>query len=699
MKTIQLDTIQKKWQTLNQNTTNLVTRLRTALREKWQAVVVLIATVESFLLMCLAAHHFRPGVINEEVLEDGLVYMFVGGMTLGVALFFALRSPLPPYEIRHVSLTPRRANWLLTLAGALMIGALAESSGHLLEIQELAMISHHKQFYLLTGGVFLIVWGLSGGGLPFHLSRYLRQVTRTDLMEVGIVLALMGLALGLRIWELEYSVHHFVDELNFGTVVAYYWGDKPVNILEPLVRGFPAIYPFLQNETVELWGRNLTGLRMTSVIFGVLTIPAIYLLARALFDWKTALIAALFLAVFPPHIQFSRLALNNIADPFFATLAMAFLARGLRYNHRFDFAVGGAALGLTQYFYEGGRLLFPPLVALWMAFGLLAGYSRPRLHGLITAALAAAVIAAPIYYTLHAMELPLTTRLKEIGQKDDLVSLLEKTQDKETYSPKIKEAFKVYVNQPEYKLIYYGGKRGLILVYLFPLALLGLFYAFWHPNRPAALLVFWILLTSFGNSLLQESDVSARYAVAFPALALLMAVGLRAAFPLFLPPSFTRRYPRLFYIWLLLFAAIIAIRQVNYFYGPHLRYFNNQFRQARPYDAQDALFRAAEFPEGTHVHLVGEYLIDPGYARGILGFLKDGMVVNVYAPEELPEALKMLPPDAQHVFFIPPFDETTRDTLETHFELSEPELSPFDLPYSILPDRVMVMYKVEKFKG
>jgi hypothetical protein len=63
--------------------------------------------------------------------------------------------------------------------------------------------------------------------------------------------------------------------------------------------------------------------------------------------------------------------LNNIADPLFGTLAFAFIGRGLLHGRRTDFAIGGAMLGLTHYFYEGGRLLYMPLALAWIAACLL----------------------------------------------------------------------------------------------------------------------------------------------------------------------------------------------------------------------------------------------------------------------------------------------------------------------------------------
>ncbi|HRF98926.1 MAG TPA: hypothetical protein PLZ51_27135, partial [Aggregatilineales bacterium] len=91
-----------------------------------------------------------------------------------------------------------------------------------------------------------------------------------------------------------------------------------------------------------------------------------------------AFVSAVMLATLPIHIQFSRLALNNIADPLFGTLTFYFIARGFKYPHKMrgNFAWAGAMLGLTQYFYEGGRFLYPALTLGWLGF--LGGWAYLR---------------------------------------------------------------------------------------------------------------------------------------------------------------------------------------------------------------------------------------------------------------------------------------------------------------------------------
>src|SRR5690606_6634794 len=114
-------------------------------------------------------------------------------------------------------------------------------------------------------------------------------------------------------------------------------------------------------------------------------------------------LAALILATLPTHVHFSRLALNNAADPFFGTMALALLARGMHSHRAADFAMAGAFLGLTQYFYEGGRLVYPILTLIWLVFAV--SLWKRKASGILITLITAVIIAFPVYYALHGLEI------------------------------------------------------------------------------------------------------------------------------------------------------------------------------------------------------------------------------------------------------------------------------------------------------
>lgn len=640
-----------------------------------------------------------------ERLDKGARYALLGGIVLGASLWLtpqkgALRSVSMPCTVETRPDTASRPRWSMVVWGALGLFLLAEISGNLLYTHLLSAASHHVQLVILCVSLVLLTWGLGSG--RSSTGAYAGGCGRTlldRLGEISILLAVTTFAFVLRWWQLGEAVHFFVDEVNFVSAVLEFRTTNHVPLLSPFsgITAFPWLFPYLQSQAVNLFGRDLEGLRAVSAIMGTLTIPALYLLAKTLFDRKTALLAALLLATFPPHIHFSRLGINNIADPLFGTLALAFLARGLMTHRRMDYVVGGVMLGLTQYFYEGGRLLYPPLVVLWLALGALL-WRRTRqamsLHvrGLAPTGLAALVVAFPIYYSLLGVNAPVAARLSDAGLRphywQNLVDAASDPNVLQAHITHLKWAFAVYVNLPDSSL-FYGGDQPLLLSYIVPAFLLGVFYALWRLRSPGALLlVLWVLLASLGNSLLIESTHSARFVVVFPALALLVAVGVRYTLPL---AGLNRLPGKIRYTLIGLLVAAFVVGQVAYYFGPHLeKYRRDSWYSRTSHDGQDAAFRSVGFPPGTQVHLVTREVYQTiNDDMTILGFLADGVQMDALLARDLDhDALDSLPLYVSHAFFIEPGDLSTLHLLRQHFTLEGPQFSPWNVPMS----RQFVLY-------
>src|SRR5690606_20463028 len=244
--------------------------------------------------------------------------------------------------------------------------------------------SAHLQFGLLAGGVALLLAGFGAG-------RWLRRGRFPT--QGWLLVGLLLLAAGVRLWNLEQAVHFYVDEGNFVEGILRLRTEPNIRLIGPFnfIAALTWVYPYMQWASAEALGSNLLALRVVSAVCPLLTVAARYRLGRVLFDARIGLLAAFALAVFPPHIHFSRLGLNNVADPLFGVLALASMAQGLRGGRWRDYALAGVLLGLTQYFYEGGRLLFPALALVW---GLIAAIRRRGgLRGLACVALAAVVVA------------------------------------------------------------------------------------------------------------------------------------------------------------------------------------------------------------------------------------------------------------------------------------------------------------------
>lgn len=138
------------------------------------------------------------------------------------------------------------------------------------------------------------------------------------------------------------------------------------------------VYLYATVASVAAFGLNEFAVRLPAAVFGALTVWFTYLLAWALFGRRgIGYLAALFLALEPWHIFFSRFAIETISVPFFTTLGFYLLLRGLKRPGLLP--MGGLALGAGLYTYAPA-LPFIPIMFLIFIFCYrkqLSGLKKP----------------------------------------------------------------------------------------------------------------------------------------------------------------------------------------------------------------------------------------------------------------------------------------------------------------------------------
>lgn len=294
----------------------------------------------------------------------------------------------------------------------------------------------------------------------------------------------------------------------------------------------PTLFFFLQALSMKLFGANVFGLRMLSVIVGTLTIPTLYLLVRELFDREMALVATALLAVSHFHLHYSRLASNNIEDPLFATLVFYFLVRGLRSKRGSDYVLSGLALGLSQYFYMGSRLI--PLLV--MAFiGFLAttkrDFLRDNLGHLVALGVAALLVALPLLAYYRQRPDAFMARLNQVGiiQSGWLArepALTGKSTRQILTEQFLKSvlAFNYYTDPT----FWYRASIPLLDFLSSVLLVFGLAYSMYRFQDRAHFLLdawFWAVIL-FGGFLMENPPSSPRLVIGIPVACMLVALAL-----------------------------------------------------------------------------------------------------------------------------------------------------------------------------
>ncbi|MDO8487536.1 MAG: glycosyltransferase family 39 protein [Candidatus Curtissbacteria bacterium] len=132
---------------------------------------------------------------------------------------------------------------------------------------------------------------------------------------IGLVaFALRLISLNQSLWLDEGINVNVARGLSFGDLVTRY----------SLSDFHPPLYHVILKTWITFFGSSEIAVRIPSVILGVGTVFVVYLIAKKLFEEKTALIAATLIATAPLHIYYSQEARMYMLAAFLATLSVYF---------------------------------------------------------------------------------------------------------------------------------------------------------------------------------------------------------------------------------------------------------------------------------------------------------------------------------------------------------------------------------------
>lgn len=137
----------------------------------------------------------------------------------------------------------------------------------------------------------------------------------------------------------------------------------------------PGLYFYLVLPFVKFISLNEWAVRIPNAFLGVLTVFIVYFLVKELFQKeRLALVSALFLAISPWHIHFSRGGWEVNTATFFLTFGILLFLKALKKPSTFTFAVCFLTLILSLYTYHAARIIVPLL-----GFGVLGLYRKESL--------------------------------------------------------------------------------------------------------------------------------------------------------------------------------------------------------------------------------------------------------------------------------------------------------------------------------
>ncbi|MCL4255579.1 MAG: glycosyltransferase family 39 protein, partial [Anaerolineae bacterium] len=432
---------------------------------RWMTIVAILCTIGGAIF-------YRP-FATPMLQSIGDIYILAGFWAMLVAMFYGRTYSISRWTVTSSSTATRTIHSVPIGIALLMLYLVGERN--ITWWRELpawlSAITIDGQMILFCMGVMLMFIGLTGvRRADFRIGQIFRQ------REAQLLIGATIIGFIIRSWDNINTVRAFIDEgpfiLAIRTMREY---PDETGLLQPIhfINSFSYLYSSIQRIFSDVFGSGLGVFRLTSALFGALTIPAVYWLARELFDRPTAWIATLFIMTFPPHIHFSRIGMNNIADPLFGVLALASLIHaikhpiGARYiasdeknlrlygrasarpsgdekieNGKNEdgistvhtnnspknipampyYAFSGMMLGCLPYFYEGGELLYPALIGIWLFIITIFTPHKPSWRGVLWLIIGFIAISFPNYMMVAGNGLPLFSRASANQLPDDFWS-------------------------------------------------------------------------------------------------------------------------------------------------------------------------------------------------------------------------------------------------------------------------------------
>ncbi len=321
------------------------------------------------------------------------------------------------------------------------------------------------------------------------------------------------------------------DQAEYGLdALAILQGERP--IFFPTNLGREALFSYLVALSFPVSNDYPTAIYVVSAVIGILTVPAIYLVADEMFSTEEGpmvrwggLLAALAAAISYWHLSWSRLGMRAILVSLFAALIMYFLWQGLRTGRRWLFAACGFFLGLSMYTYQSARA-FPALVL----FGSVCvwrsrrSFSRRDLLNLALIVAIALIVFAPLGYYFLTHPGSFSQRVEQTLVVDSSQAL--SAQARALFDQTVRALLVLNVRGDRDPRVTIPGRPALN-PFLSLAFLLGVGVSLLRIRKPLyPILLVWLVFMSAPAMLAQYGTVTKRALGAFPAVAMLIVVGL-----------------------------------------------------------------------------------------------------------------------------------------------------------------------------
>lgn len=390
-----------------------------AVFKDWRSFSTFVASIfdqtrrEQFNQALVIEHDGREEVEQRRVrpvVNGRLPWRSLGGLSLALLAQYTLEPAgtllkFGNFQIEHVGRNPFVGVGLYLLAFSLILWGAYKQEWELAPILPdreggdpttmraiafaVSILLSLAAFLIFTGNLFtwvnVALWSLAmltfvyALWLPYHRKpKSLDLEARLDAWKWADLLILVSaLVIFFRIFQLGGVPSEPFSDHAEKILDVYDVTQGETRIFFPRNTGREAIQMYWTVLVSRIFGTGLSflSLKIGTVLFGLLTLPYIYLLGKEVGGRRVGLLALVFTGIgYWPNV-ISRAGLRFPLYPLFVAPVMYYLIRGLRTRNRNDFILSGLFLGLGLHGYSPSRIL-PFLVVL--AIGLFLSHAGSK---------------------------------------------------------------------------------------------------------------------------------------------------------------------------------------------------------------------------------------------------------------------------------------------------------------------------------
>lgn len=359
---------------------------------------------------------------------------------------------------------------------------------------------------------------------------------------------------------------------------------------------------YLSIPGIYFFGLSELGIRITPIIYGLLTVLVMYFLGKELFVSRlVGLVSAFLLAISPWHIQLTRGSFESSLATFFIVLGVWFLARGFRKNKWFVISMIPFALSVFTY---NTTRIFTPMFLFSIAFLYRKVLIRSK-EILICSVILFTILLLPL--APYAFSGDRSSRYKLVSITDDpgLIPRINENRGKSKLIqplPRLVHNKITYVSfyfvrnylahfSPQFLFIsgaphrqHHVQNMGELYLFQAPFLVIGIIGLFKTKQRFTKLLFSWLLLAFIPVSVTGDSIPHAlRTLIAAPFYQLVSAFGF------FITINFVRRYSIRTKVVLLCTLLIIVLISVGYYLNQYYNVYPRNYSRDWQYGYKQAV--------------------------------------------------------------------------------------------------------------